>query len=232
MRTTLNAVRLTTCVTALLLAVCASETLFRRTFDSTPNGQPPATAQSVGTAQVVGVSGGVTVIAPPVTPSGKWIQIGRLDPQGDVAGMQGRMTKSGEGVYTFSATMFMPAGAGVATVQFEQSSNGPSDLGSFLHLDFMPDNTVRIDDNDATKFGSFQRNQPFIVQVTLRIGATASTAHIALSGAFASGEKDTTIEGGPLQFQSRPFGAIRIWQGSPHTGAFDTTNIAVTRQTQ
>src|ERR1044071_6599904 len=189
MRTTLNAVRLTTCVTALLLAVCASETLFRSNFDSTPNGQPPATAQSVGTAQVFGVSGGVTVIAPPVTPSGKWIQIGRLDPQGDVAGMQGRMTKSGEGVYTFSATMFMPAGAGVATVQ----------------LDFMPDNTVRIDDNDATKFGSFQRNQPFLVQVTLRIGATASTAHIALSGAFASGEKDTTIEGGPLQFQSRPF---------------------------
>src|ERR1044071_4625921 len=167
MRTTLNAVRLTTCVTALLLAVCASETLFRRTFDSTPNGQPPATAQSVGTAQVFGVSGGVTVIAPPVTPSGKWIQIGRLDPQGDVAGMQGRMTKSGEGVYTFSATMFMPAGAGVATVQFEQSSNGPSDLGSFLHLDFMPDNTVRIDDNDATKFGSFQRNQPFTVRLGL-----------------------------------------------------------------
>jgi len=44
------------------------------------------------------------------------------------------------------------------------SSNGPSDPG-FLHLDLMPDNSVRIDDIDTTKFGTFQRGQPFIVQV-------------------------------------------------------------------
>jgi hypothetical protein len=69
------------------------------------------------------------------------------------------------------------------------------------------------------------------VQVTLNIGAAASTAHIVLAGATASGVKDTTIVG-PFQVQSRQFGAIRIWQGFPHTGAFDTTNIAVTRQTQ
>jgi hypothetical protein len=229
MRTLLNAARLAACAAALLLAGCASETLFRSNFDPTPVGQPPATAQSVGTANVFGGPGGVIVIAPPVTPSGKWIQISRPNNPGVVVGMQGRMTKSGEGVYTFSTTMFMPAGAGVATVQFEQSSNGPSDLGAFLHLDFMPDNTVRVDDVDASKFGSFQRNEPFIVQVTLNIGATASTAHIVLGGATASGTKDTTITG-PLQFQSRQFGAIRIWQGTPHTGAFDATNIAVTRQ--
>jgi hypothetical protein len=230
MRTNINAALLAVCATALMLPGCG-ETLFRSNFDSTPVGQPPATTQSIGTAHVFGGPGGVIVIAPPVTPSGKWIQISRPTNPADVVGMQGRMTKSGEGEYTFSATMFMPTGAGVGTVQFEQSSNGPSDLGAFLHLDFMPDNTVRIDDDDATKFGSFQRNQPFIVQVTLRIGATASTAHIALGGAFGSGEKDTTIQG-PLQFQSRQFGAIRIWQGFPHTGAFDATNIAVTRRTQ
>lgn len=231
MRTILNAVRLAACATALLLAGCASETVFRSNFDSTPVGQPPAMAQSVGTANVFGPPGGVIVIAAPVAPSGKWVQISRPNDPSVVAGMQGRMSKSGEGVYTFSATMFMPTGAGVATVQFEESANGPSDLGAFLHLDFMPDNTVRIDDSDATKFGSFQRNQPFIVQVTLNIGPTASTAHIVLAGATASGVKDTPILG-PFQFQSRQFGAIRIWQGFPHTGAFDATNIAVTRRTQ
>jgi hypothetical protein len=230
MRTKIHAA-LAVCATALLLTGCASETLFSSNFDPTPIGQPPATMQKVGSAHVFGGPGGVIVIAPPVTPSGKWIQISRPNNAADVAGMQGKMIKSGEGEYTFSTTMFMPTGAGIATVQFEQSSNGPSDLGSFLHLDLMPDNTVRIDDNDATKFGSFQRNQPFIVQVTLKIGATASTAHIVLGGAFASGEKDTTIVG-PLQFQSRQFGAIRIWQGFPNTGAFDAINIVVTRKTQ
>jgi hypothetical protein len=231
MRTILNAARLAACTTALLLAGCASETLFRSNFDSTPVGQPPATAQSVGTANVFGPPGRVVVIAAPVAPSGKWIQVSRPN-GGDVVGMQGKFSKfPGDGVYTFSATMFMPAGAGVATVQFERSLNGPSDLGAFLHLDFMPDNTVRIDDVDASKFGSFQRDQPFIVQVTLNIGAAASTAHIVLAGATASGVKDTAIVG-PFQAQSRQFGAIRIWQGFPHTGAFDATNIAVTRQTQ
>ena len=219
------------CASGLLLAGCASETLFRSNFDATPVGQPPAVNQSVGTANVFGPAGGVVVIAPPVSPSGKWIQINRPNNPAVVVGMQGKMIKSGDGVYTFSSTMFMPAGAGVATIQFERSINGPSDLGAFLHLDLMPDNTVRVDDDDATKFGSFQRNQPFVVQVTLNIAATASTAHIALGGATASGEKDVTITG-PFQSQSRDFGAIRIWQGFPHVGGFDATNIAVTRKTQ
>ena len=225
MRTFLALARLTACAAALLLVGCGA-TVFRSNFDATPVGQPPAVAQSVGTANVFGPAGGVIVIAPPVTPSGKWIQVSR--PTGPaVVGMQGRMTRSGEGDYTFAATMFMPAGAGVATVQFEPGSNGPSDLGAFLHLDFMPGNKVRVNDNE--EFGSFQRDQPFILQVTLNIGATVSTAHIVLGGAFASGEKDVNIVG-PSQFQSRQFGAIRIWQGFPHTGAFDATNISVTRQ--
>ena len=217
------------CVTALLVSGCASETIFRSNFDSTPIGQPPSITQSVGTAHVFG--GGVTVIAAPVAPSGKWIQISRPNNPNVITGMQGKMTKSGDGVYTFSATMFMPTGAQVATIQFESSGNGPEDVSAFLHLDLMPDNTVRIDDDDSTKFGSFQRDQPFIVQVTLKIGAPSSTAHIVLAGATASGVKDTTIIGG-LQPLSREFGAIRIWQGFPHVGAFDATNISVTRRTQ
>jgi hypothetical protein len=94
----------------------------------------------------------------------------------------------------------------------------------------MPDNQVRLDDNEGTKFGSFPRNQPFIVQVTLNINASASTARIVLSGTGASGERDYTIIS-PLQNVSRQFGAVRLWQGFPHTGAFDATIISVTRKT-
>jgi hypothetical protein len=223
--------RLTAYAALLLLPACASETLFRSDFHSTPINQPPATAQSVGTAHVDGPVGSVKVIAAPVPPSNKWVQVSR--PNGPaVAGMQGKFSEfKGDGVYTFSATMFMPSQSGVATVQFEPFINQASDLLAFLHLDFMPDNKVRIDDNEATKFGTFARDQPFIVQVTLNINATASTAHIVLAGANASGVKDHTILS-PFQNLSRQFGAIRIWQGFPHTGAFDATNISVTRKTE
>jgi hypothetical protein len=225
-----NALSLLACV-AMSLAGCASETVFRSNFDGTPSGQPPAAAQSVGTAALDGPPGSVMVIDAPVLPSGKWIQISR--PNGPAtAGFQGKFDQfRGEGVYTFSTTLFMPAGAGVATVQFEPFANQASDLGGFLHLDFTSDNKVRIDDNDGATFGSFPRNQPFIVQVTLDIDASGSTARIVLAGEGASGERDYTILG-PFQSRSQQFGAVRIWQGFPHTGAFDATNIAVTRKKQ
>jgi hypothetical protein len=231
MRKLIVAGRLVAYAGLLVLPACASETLFRSDFTNTPVNQPPATAQSVGTAHVDGPVGSVKVIAAPVAPSGKWVQVSR--PNGPaVAGMQGKFSQfKGDGEYTFSATMFMPSQSGVATLQFEPFINQASDLLAFLHLDFMPDNQVRIDDNEATKFGTFARDQPFIVQVTLNINATASTAHIVLAGASASGVKDHTILS-PFQNLSRQFGAIRIWQGFPHTGPFDATNISVTRKTQ
>jgi hypothetical protein len=212
----------------LVFTGCATETLFRSNFDPTPVGQPPATVQDVGTANIDGPPGSVIVIAPPVLPSGKWVQISR--PNGPaVAGFQGKFSQfRGDGVYTFSATMFMASGSGVATIQFETFTSSVSSPQAFLHLDFMQDNQVRIDDNEGAKFGSFPRNQPFIVQVNLNINASASTAHIVLSGAGASGERDYSIIS-PLQNLSRQFGAVRVWQGFPHTGAFDATIIAVTR---
>ena len=57
----------------------------------------------------------------------------------------------------------MPAGTETVTIQFEQ----PTPSNSFLHLDLLPDNQVRIDDDETTKFGAFPRDQPFIIQVTL-----------------------------------------------------------------
>ena len=70
----------------------------------------------------------------------------------------------------------MPAGAETVTIQLEQQT--PSN--SFLHLDLLPDNQVRMDDNETTKFGTFPRDQPFIVQVTLDTTSTPK-AHFCLA---------------------------------------------------
>jgi hypothetical protein len=227
---------LVSCCVALLIvpcvlsAGCSSETLFQSNFDSTPVNQPPAHAQTVGTANVDGPPGSVIVVAPPVTPSGRWVQISRAGAQSPVAGLQGNFSESrGDGDYTFSATLFMPAGSGIATIQFEPFSQPASTLTNFLHIDFTQDNRVRIDDDESTTFGAFPRGQPFIVQVTLAINASSS-AHIVLSGAGASGQADRNSVP-PFRPMARQFGAVRAWMGFPWVGSFQVTNIAVTRRT-
>ena len=101
----------------------------------------------------------------------------------------------------------------------------------FLHLDFTPDNRVRIDDDPGTLFGTFPRDQVFIVQVTLNINASAATAHTILSGAGASGQADYTVTSA-LHPVARQFGAVRLMMGFPSTGKFDATTIVVTRNMQ
>jgi hypothetical protein len=216
----------------MLLAGCSTKTLFQSNFDPSVIGQPPLHAQTVGTAEV---SGGVTVVGPPVLPSGKWVEISRPDtkpgePPSPLGILQGNFSQApGTGTYYFSTFLYIPTGSGnVATIQFDQFGWPVSDVtGGFLHLDFMPDNRVRIDDNAATTFGTFPRNQVFVVQVTLNINPSASTAHITLSGAGASGDANYAVIP-PLQPRSLQFGAVKLWMGFPWTGTFDATQIVVT----
>jgi hypothetical protein len=214
-------------LTVLLLAGCAREKLFQSNFDSTPNGHPPATAD-IGTVKT---DGAVTVEAPPVLPSGKWVQMTRPVADTAPASFQGNLKEvRGDGQYTFSATVFMPAStAGVATIQFERQNQPLSSIANFLHLDLMPNNTVRIDDLSGTEFGTFPRDKPFIVQVTLDIGASP-TAHIVLSGDGASGTADHAILPPNIPL-SRQFGAVRLAMAFPHLGTLMATNIVVSRRT-
>jgi hypothetical protein len=215
----------------LFLPACTGKTLFQSNFDATPENQPPAAAQQVGTASIHGSPGSVIVILPPVTPSGKWVKIGRPSADSDIAGFQGTFPAvGGEGEYTFTTTVLMPTGSGVATIQFERFGQPVSDVASFLHVDLMPDNKARIDDDESSKFGSFPRDQPFIVQVALSITPLSTAAHVVLSGAGASGAADRTVSAPLHNNMARQFGAIRLWMGFPHTGHFDATNIVVRRE--
>lgn len=215
----------------MTLGGCASETLLQTNFDATPSGQPPAHTQPVGTVDVDGAPGSVVVIDSPAPPSGKWVKITRPGRDSGIAGLQGKFSQfRGEGTYNFSAVLLVPSGSGLATVQFEAFGQAVGDVSSFLHLDFTQDNRVRIDDDEGTKFGTFPRDQPFIVQVTLNITATAQTAHVVLAGAGASGIADYTILPA-FRPMAQQFGAIRVWMGFPWTGSFDATNIVVTRST-
>ena len=213
-------------LTVLLLAGCSTTTLFRSNFNPTPIGQAPTTAD-IGTVKTAGA---VSVIAAPVLPSPKWVQMSR--PNADTANgsFQGNFKEvKGDGRYTFSATVLVPSSTtGRATIQFERQNEDLSGITNFLHLDLTPNNTVLIDDLSSTEFGSFTRDKPFIVQVTLDIGAT-STAHVVLAGDGASGTKDHNILP-PNIPMAHQFGAVRLAMQFPNTGTLQATNISVTRR--
>ncbi len=198
--------------------------LFSSNFDPTPDGAPPSTVQAVGTARVEGPTKNVLVVDPPFLHSNKWVQITGLPPtSGQIVSFVGVLTEvDGEGVYNFSAAVFVPAGSAVASISFETTA-----AQEFMHIDFTPANTVRID--DLVEFGSFVPNQVFLVQVTLNISSAQSTAHVVVSGGGAAGVRDYTMPP-PFHFLSLQFGAIRLWKGFGDTGSFDATNIVVTRE--
>ncbi len=225
--------RLPLTLALMILGGCQSATVFQSNFNATAVGQPPASAQATGTATTFGAPSSVAVIVSPVPPGDRWLQVSRASRANNsapISGMLGTLAAQPGGQYNFQSAMFMPSGSGLATLSFEPvpqpNPNAPLD---FLHLDFTQDNKVRINDSDATKFGSFVRDQPFVVAVTLNTSASPPTAHIALGGAGASGSTDFTITA-PASFVHQ-FGAVRVWMGYPWTGHFDSTDLLVTHPT-
>jgi hypothetical protein len=215
-----------------LLGACSSETLFQSNFNSTTVGQPPAAVQAIGTASVFGPAGSVVIADAPPGLSEHWLKIGRASSDAAIAGMQGQLSKTpGIGKYSFLAAVYMPKGAGLATIQFEPAFQPPNAQIYFLHLDLTQDDKVQIDDMVATRFGSFPRDQSFDVVVSLDTTVTPAMAHISLLGNGATGAVDYPIQSSLVQF-AQQFGAIRVWMGYPWTGSFLSTDITVSHLTQ
>jgi hypothetical protein len=206
-----------------LLGGCASETLFRSKFDTTPVGATPTIA-AIGS---VATEGNVTVINAPVLPSGRWVQMARPVADTAPAVFHARLSAvHGDGRYTFAATVFMPTGSQVSTIEFASAG-----AGSFMHLDLMPDNKVRIDDVAGSEFGGFPRDKPFIVQVTFDVDATP-TAHIVLAGdgVAPNSVADHSITLAPRIAAARQFSTVLLSKSFPHLGVLQATNISVTRR--
>lgn len=199
--------------------------LFLSNFQPTAVGQPPSQTQAVGTAAVVGPTGTVDVINSPTGSGPKWLRIGRPAGAQFTAEFQCILIEAvGPGVYNMTATLFLTDRSDIATIFFE------SPQLQFTHIDFLPrsNQVVRLDDNDATDFGSFPLNQPFKVDVTLTIALnTHGTLRVVLSGSGASGDVTYTIPAPPQLMI--PFTSVRVMQGFPNSGPFDVTNIEVSR---
>lgn len=215
--------------TMLLLPGCASTTVFQATFNSDSIGSPPSPNQDVGTVGLDEGAGTVRVGPPPSNATTNWVQISHPTAQSNQTAMQGKFAQfRGDGTYGLLAVLFIPTGCGVVTLQFEPFQNSPTVYANFMHLDFMPNNTVRVDDG-GTVFGTFPRDRFFTVSVTLNIASSSSKAELRLFGNGASGQLDVNVDP-VLQGAARRFGAVRFWMGSQHTGRFEVDQIIVTHK--
>jgi hypothetical protein len=218
------------------IAFLAQQTpLFESSFDLTADGQPPSPTQAVGTAVIDPPAmppphvSQVVVVDPPFPHTNKWVQITAAskaqDPQPSFTGVL--TSVQGDGTYCFSAAIVMPSDSNPldsASISFESAPLGPGlPFQTFLHLDFLPDNRVRID--DMVEFGRFARDQVFQIQVILTVSGLQSRALISLSGG-ASGQTNYKL---PLQPLSLQFAAIKLWKGSLNAGRVMATDILVTR---
>jgi hypothetical protein len=211
---------------AFLISGCGPNQVLLANFNSDTVGGLPSTNQRVGTVAVDAGAGSVRVAAPPSGASTNWVEISHPNANTPQTGLQGKFNSfHGEGTYGLLSVLFIPTGCGVVTLQFEPAQNGPSDLLNFLHLDFMPDNTVRIDDGKAS-FGKFPRDQFFTVSVNLKVEAATTTAQMQLFGTGASGNLDYTVQSifGNL---SKQIGGVRFWMGFQHAGAYKVDDIVV-----
>lgn len=213
------------------LSGCGAETLLSCSFNQDALNQLPAAQQTVGTVAVAQGNGKVIVAASPAGETDDhWLSI-QHPAFNDVTSVQCRFVSfGGEGQYTATARLFIPVtDGGTPTLQFEGFTQPLNDLQSFLHLDFQANGTVRVNDDPALVFGSYQRGQIISVLVTLNITATQATASISLLGA-ANGTLDITI---PTFFLNlaRQFGALRVWMGANFRGSFFVDDLSVIRST-
>lgn len=215
----------------LLLSACGSTTVLLSNFTDDTIGSPPASAQATGTVTTDPGAGSITVVAAPnpSLPANKWAQISHPTAPSKETTLTGNFSRfDGVGNYALLASLYIPSGSGVVTVQFETFHQGPHPNLSFLHLDFMPEGDVRIDDSNV-RFGQFPRDQSFVLSVNLVITETTAIAEITLLGGSASGDTNVSIQPVLLPL-ARQFGAVKFWIGFQHQGSFFVDDILVTRK--
>lgn len=209
------------------LASCSSTTVLLANFNVEPVGAPPALNQPTGTVTFSDGSGTVRVAASPVpSDTGHWLRISHPTQPAPETVMRASFDSfHGTGHYGLLAAMFIPSGTGAVTLQLEPFSGSIASSPDFLHLDFMPENNVRLNDNNADRFGTFPRDQSFVVSIQVDTTVTPAKATIALLGAGTSGNR--TVD---LPSLATQFGAVRVWMGFQWQGSFFIDDLIVSRR--
>lgn len=191
--------------------------LFESNFESTTVNQPPTPAQAVGTATFNGPN---DVVSPTFPHTGNWLRIGPSTTAGAMFNGIFANPPNGLGVYTLTAMMFMGSRTSKAysAESYLSFNSGAVQNPSFLTLLFADNNEVQ--DGGLNPTGcTFPRDQPFPIQITLRVAAASATAQIGVAG---------TVANYTLNQIALPFVSVSFAQQNAGGSGFDVTDILVT----
>jgi hypothetical protein len=107
----------------LLFIGCNATTVLLSNFKNDTVGSPPGPVQPTGTVSVSPGGGSVTVVAAPHPnlPANNWARISHPTAPAPETTLTGDFDgQTGIGNYSLLASMFIPSGSGVVTVQFER----------------------------------------------------------------------------------------------------------------
>ena len=213
----------------LLTAACSSTTVMLANFNAEPLNGPPAATQPTGTLEFQDGGGSVRVVAPPTGDNvgQQWLRISHPTHPSQETVMRARFDAfHGAGKYNLLTAVFIPTGTGAVSLDLEAFNGSLASSPNFLHLDFMPENNVRLNDNDADRFGTFPRDTSFVLSILVDNSATPPTARISLlGGGSATGQRDVV-----LPAIANSFGAVRWWMGFQWQGQFFIDDLLVTKQ--
>lgn len=214
------------CALSLCLMACNATPVLHAKFDTEAIGAPPALNQVTGTVTTKEGAGSVRVAVSPVSSSAgnNWLKISHPTKFAPETAMRAQFDAfHGAGEYGLLMAMVIAKDTGPVTLQLEPFVGTIESSLNFLHLDFMPENDVRVNDNDGDRFGAFPRDKAFLVSV--KVDSTVSPAKGTITPAGdASGSKDIELPPAATQF-----GAVRIWMGHEWVGTFFVDDVLVTR---
>ena len=218
-------------VAVLLSAACSSTTVLLTNFNAEPLGGPPATVQPTGTLEFKNGAGSVRVVSPPAGDNAgkQWLRINHptAGPTSEETVMRAQFdTFHGAGKYNLVVALFIPTGTGAVSLDLETINGSLASSPNFLHLDFTPENSVRLNDDDTQRFGSFPRDTSFVLSILVDSTVAPPTARISLlGGGSATGQRDVVLP--PI---AGSFGALRWWMGFQWKGEFFLDDLLVTKQ--
>lgn len=204
-----------------------SDVLLLANFKRDTVGQPPSQLQPTGEVFTDGLAGWVRVDTIPPS-SIKWAHITRPVNNDNLVALQGVFNPvRGDGDYGIIAAITIPSGSQTVSFSLESPAAPPNVYGGFLHLDFLENNRVRIDDNEQTVFGSFPRDKSFVLSLVLHLNPGGPSADIMLTGNGAEGSLTYPI---PIPYALiRQFQAARFWIGFPWVGQLYVTDFVITK---
>lgn len=225
---TLNLFKFTILAAVIILtAGCNSDLLFLANFNNDTPGQPPSQSQEKGKVFTDGLAQWV-VVSYLNDSTNELALLQRPQKGGKLASLQGVMERTySSGDFGIIAALNIPSGSETVSFSLESPAAAPNAYEGFLHIDFLTNNRLRIDDHATAIFGTFPYDKTFVFSMLFHLEPAGSYVEVCVTGNGAEGSHRYDIRT-PYALMSQ-FQAARFWFGFDWKGRCYIDDFMITK---